>query len=264
MGESDLFSNEENVRVLIDAWTLMVGRLPGSMIDHSGGVASMFGQVDLPFLNISAPDRPTTGAQDFRGIVTLIGKRAAQCPHPSLVALCEPWIPSDWEAILKEQAYTLALNMTGMAAEQLLPPRRPAPALKFRRVTDDSTARDIAMVNAHAYGMSPESFECICNTHLWHADTFGFVGYSEGRAVTTAAVFPVAGTRYVAFVATLPDANGKGYAEAVMRKAIQEAESAMGAVRLTLHASDAGRPLYSSMGFESGARVMLMMEGAGH
>jgi len=145
-----------------------------------------------------------------------------------------------------------------MAADRLLPPRRALPELAFRRVSDETTARDLAMINAQAYGIPAELFECMCNLHLWHADSYGYVGYADGKALTSAAAFPVAGTMYIAFVATVPEAHGKGYAESVMRHSIEQAGSAMGALRMTLHASDMGRPVYQAMGFEPGARVMLL------
>jgi GNAT superfamily N-acetyltransferase len=115
------------------------------------------------------------------------------------------------------------------------------------------------MINAQAYEMPTELFECICNLHLWHNDSFGYVGYANGRAVSCAATFPAGGTVYVAFVATLPGEHGKGYAEAVMRHAIESGRKAKSCSRITLHASDMGYPLYRSMGFESGARVILLM-----
>src|ERR1043166_2807206 len=49
-----MMSNEENVGVLIDAWKLMVGRLPDARIEQAGGIATMFGHVPMPFFNLSA------------------------------------------------------------------------------------------------------------------------------------------------------------------------------------------------------------------
>ncbi len=218
----------------------------------------MFGNVPLPFLNVSAPDHPLANAEDLRSILALAKERARACEHGTLLALCDAWAPEDWKRVAAEEGFAVALNMTGMAADQLLPARRALPELEFRRVSDETTARDLAMINAHAYGMSLELFECLCNLHLWHEDSYGYVGYAGGRAVTAASTFPAAGTVYVAFVATMPDAHGKGCAEAVMRKAIEQGRQAMGLTRLTLHASDMGRPLYQAMGFGSGASVVLL------
>ena len=251
-------SNEETVDLLIKAWKLMVGRLPGSKIDHADGVATMFAHVPLPFLNVSVPDCPLANAEELRGALTLVRERAKTCKHGSLLALGESWVPAEWEQVAVEEGFAMALNMTGMAADYLLPPRRMLPELAFCRVSDETTARDLAMINAQAYGIPPELFECMCNLHLWHADSFGYIGYADGKSVTSAAAFPVAGTMYIAFVATVPEAHGKGYAEAVMRHAIEQAGPVMGAARMTLHASDMGRPVYRAMGFEAGARVMLL------
>jgi GNAT superfamily N-acetyltransferase len=253
-----MISNEETVEVLIEAWKLMVGRLPGAAIEHAKGVATMFANVPLPFLNLSMPDCPLPNAEDLRGALAVVGERAKSCEHGSLLALCEPFAPTEWEQVALEEGFAMALNMTGMAADHLLPPRRALPELAFRRVADETTARDLAMINAQAYGIPADLFECMCNLHLWHADSFGYVGYASEKAVTSAAAFPVCGTMYIALVATVPEVHGKGYAEAVMRHTIEQAGGAMGPARMTLHASDMGRPVYRAMGFESGARVMLL------
>jgi len=177
------------------------------------------------------------------------------CPHGSLIALCEPWMPENWQAIAAEEGFSLALNLTGMATARLLPARRSAPPLEFRQVQDDDTARDLAGVNSQAYGMTMELWECICNTRLYPETTCAFVAYRDGIAISTAATLPVHDDLYVAFVATLPGEHGKGYAEAVMRHAIEQGQTRMGARRMILHASDAGQPLYRSMGFQAGCRV---------
>jgi len=52
--------------------------------------------------------------------------------------------------------------------------------------------------------------------------------------------------------------HGKGYAEAVMRHAAEQAQAAMGFERIVLHASDMGRPVYAAMGFEGTTRVALI------
>ncbi len=251
----------DNVRILIEAWKLMVSRLPGSTVQHEAGVASMFGQVPLSFLNISAQDHPLLTVADLRAALTLMRDRAKSCQHRSLIALCEEWLPAGWERTAAEEGYKLALNMTWMTANRLLPPRRPAnPILEFRRVSDDATARDLAIINAHAYGMELNLFECICNMQLWlpQNSSYGYVGYVDRRAVTSAATYSVGGTAYVAFVATMPDSHGKGYAEAVMRHAIEQGSASMNLTELTLHASDMGRPLYQSMGFEPGGKTPLL------
>jgi ribosomal protein S18 acetylase RimI-like enzyme len=174
-----------------------------------------------------------------------------------MIALCENWLPQNGQMVAAEEGFTFALFVTGMAADELLPARRAPPELEYRRVQDEATARDLATINALAYGMPTEMWEGMCNLQLWQPDSYGYVGYKSGRAVSCAAALPVDGAMYIALVATLPQEHGKGYAEAVMRKAIEQAQSEMGKQRIILHASDMGQPLYRSMGFDTGGRISL-------
>ena len=247
-------TSDENVGLLIEAWKLMVGRLPGGVNTEADGVATMCANVALPFFNLSTPERRVADGAGLRQLIEVAKGRAAACDHTSLLVLTEDWVPQDWEALSAEYGLGIMMNLTGMAAEELLPLRRSAPEIELRRVTDEAGARDLATVNALAYGMPPEMFECISNMHIWQEDSYGYVAYVDGRAVTAAATLPVGGTIYVALVATLPEARGKGYAEAVMREAISHA----GAGRITLHASDAGLPVYRAMGFAPGGRMMIL------
>jgi GNAT superfamily N-acetyltransferase len=130
--------------------------------------------------------------------------------------------------------------------------------LDIVRVTSDALARDLATLNAHAYHMPVDGFECISNMRLWHSDSYGYVGYLDGKPVSCAAVFPVLGTVYVALVATSPEARGKGYAERVMRYAVTQGQQAMGTNHTTLHATDMGLPVYRAMGYIPGPRLLFL------
>jgi predicted acetyltransferase len=55
-------------------------------------------------------------------------------------------------------------------------------------------------------------------------------------------------------VATQPDAQCYGYAEAVMRHSLAEASKATGLQRSILHATDSGRSIYLRMGYRDTAR----------
>ncbi len=260
---SDAVADGDNVRMLVDAWTLMVGRLPTSTLQRAHGVASVFGHVPLSFLNVSILDRPLTDPAAFRGAVETARTRAGTCRHSSLVALCTAWAPQGWAEMAAAAGLKPMLNMTGMAADALLPARRPAPAAELRLITDVGAASDLASVNAVAYGMKVEEFDCIANLHLWRERSFGVVAYADGRAAAAAATFVIGDRTYVAFVATLPDARGQGLAEAAIRRAVELAEAEAGPKRLWLHASDMGRPLYESMGFNAGASLPLLQFAAG-
>jgi GNAT superfamily N-acetyltransferase len=83
---------------------------------------------------------------------------------------------------------------------------------------------------------------------LWK-DMVGVVGLVDGMPVSTASVALIDEIAYVALVATHPDHQRKGYAEAVMRGALDESARVWGPRRTVLHATAAGQPVYRRMGY---------------
>jgi hypothetical protein len=253
--------NDETVKTFIDAWKLMTGRFTGSDFQVAGGVTSTFANVPLANLNFSFQARQAVDAADLRRMLQTMHQRAKACAHPSFIVLCQDWLPGDWPAIAADEGFALSLSTLGMAAETLSPVRRSVPELEYRRVSDAETARELAVVNAQAYavyGMPTAMWDCMGTMRLWHPDSYGYVGYVNGKAVAAAAAFPIDGAMYIAWVATVPEAHGRGYAEAVLRKAIENSQVGTGPQRLVLHASVMGEPLYRSMGFQAGGKLQLL------
>jgi ribosomal protein S18 acetylase RimI-like enzyme len=251
---------DESVHLMIDAWKTFVGRMPRGRVTQSDGVVTALANVELPFLNMCLHDSAMEDLDDLHRRLDLCVRRAADCPFPWLLAVCEEWAPAGWEAALERHGLAPAMPLVGMAADKLKPPRRPLPELEYRRVDDVDLARNIAELNMHAYGLPLEMADCISNMHLWAEDSHGYVGFVDGRPVTCSASFPVNGTVYIGFVATHPDEHRKGYAEAVMRHSIEKGFEATGFTRTTLHATEAGFPLYEAMGYHSQARFTVISE----
>jgi hypothetical protein len=248
----------DTIRLIADAWKAMAGRLPSSIIQEADGVASCMANVPLFFLNASILLRPAATIDELQAQLDVAAKLAAGCEHPRGVIVREDWMPSGWESVMQKAGLVPVLPMTDMEAFELLPPRREPAKLDIRRVENDKMARDLAILNAHAYDVPAELFECICNMHLWQPDSYGYVGYIDGNPVSCAAAFPVNGTVYLALVATEPEEQGKGYAASVVRHTITQGQKAMGTLHTTLHATDMGFPIYSAMGYKPGPRVIFV------
>jgi GNAT superfamily N-acetyltransferase len=247
-----------SVPLFSDAWTLMVGRLPLPHIEDADGVVSCFGNVPLFFLNLSIVGRPAANHDELRAFLRTSARRAAACPYPSGLVLRQDWLPAGWEALVEEASLAPMVPMTSMETDELHPARYRPPTLDIRRVADDAMARDLAQLNAAAYHMPAEAFDCIANMRLWHADSYACVGYVGGTPVSCAAAFPVRGTVYIALVATAPAEQGKGYGEAVTRHAVIQGRYAMRTTRTALHASDMGLPVYRRMGYQPGPRMVIL------
>jgi hypothetical protein len=82
-----------------------------------------------------------------------------------------------------------------------------------------------------------------------------FVGRVDGGAVTAATSIVGGGVNHVEFVATVPDARGRGYGEAVTWAATLAAPE----LPAMLVATDMGRPVYERMGYVALLRWTFLM-----
>ena len=253
-------TDHETARLYVNAWRLMVPRLPSGTVQEVDGVIATLGNVELSFLNCFFAEGPLVDGKELRRRLTTAKSLAMSSVHPWFFALCDDWLPQGWESVVESEGLAVALSLTGMTSDGLRPPRRSLPHLEFRRVEDEATARHIAEVNAFAYSMPLEVVECICNLHLWKPDSYGYVAYIDGEPVACSSSFPVDDTVYVGFVATHPDHQRRGYAEAVMRHSITRGMEGMGLSRTSLHATEAGRPLYEAMGYEGNGLFHLVAQ----
>ncbi len=248
----------EAVDSLVDAWSVMARRFPTGRVERIDGVTLPWADVPLPFLNFGVVDSPCADASELRRRLDALRAHLAGAEHPWFGAVCEPWAPGDWRDVVADAGLHVAITITGMVAERLLPPRRPPPPLALRRVDDARGRRAVAELNNLAYELPDGMCDAVADASFWPDDMVGAVGAVDGVDVCTASVFPAAGTRYVALVATHPDHHRKGYAAHVMRHALQEAHAVLGLERSILHATDAGRPVYAAMGYEDTARIALL------
>lgn len=72
----------DTVQLFVDAWKLMVGRLPLPTIKEDDGVVSCFGNVPLIFLNLSIVERPAETDDELRIFLNTAVRHAAICKYP--------------------------------------------------------------------------------------------------------------------------------------------------------------------------------------
>lgn len=250
-------STNDMVRTLVEAWGFMTAQYPGHLHATDGALAVTLSQTNCAFFNLVTIERPVADLAVLSSTLSDARRYRATCPHDALLLVCPEWLPEGGGEVLAEHQLTLFMKMWGMSADRLLPPRRPAPSLDFRLVTDEAGGLDIGLVNAAAYDSSPETMAVTGAIPAWSGHSYGIVGYEDGRAVTSTLSFVTGEMIYIAMVATLPGLHGRGYAEAAMRRAIAEAQDAAGERQLWLHATEMGRPVYKAMGFAEGALLEL-------
>jgi GNAT superfamily N-acetyltransferase len=161
-------------------------------------------------------------------------------------------------SVLSHARFAATADMEGMAGE--VPPFA-VPAhhtLRFVRITDRTDARGAEVRSEWA------ALKCVAYDYplawgralgearsLWRGDAVGFVAYEGDRPVSTATALILDDCLYLSGVATAPDARGKGYAEAVVRRTLQTAYELTGIRRTVLHTTAAGRSLYERLGYHT-------------
>jgi predicted GNAT family acetyltransferase len=84
---------------------------------------------------------------------------------------------------------------------------------------------------------------------------YAYIGLENGVPVSAAATVETNGCLFLALVATAPEAQRKGYADATVRKALFEGAKATGLTRTVLHATMAGAPVYERIGYRRVATI---------
>ena len=81
------------------------------------------------------------------------------------------------------------------------------------------------------------------------------LGCEGNRPVSVASAVVNDGIIFLALVTTPAGAKHKGYAEVVVRHALQAVKEAIGLSRTVLHATDAGLPIYRRVGYHETCRI---------
>ncbi len=242
-------SNAQFYRV----WKKLGGKFASNEALELPGVTISWPGAKWPMLNVVGLSCPVADPAELEAKVAQSVSYAKTKPVMGMFVACIEWLPPDPEgknaAIFREHGLELGLTLRGMVAYHLLPSRRTPPELEYRRVASLETRRAFADLNAIGYNAPLEFGREVSDLDGFWDEAFAYVGYKNGRAVTTAATYVEDNSLYVGWVATLPTARRNGYAEAVMRHSLEEAAWSTGLSRTVLHATELGYPVYRAMGY---------------
>jgi hypothetical protein len=242
-----------SVRQFTEAWKILCARFPGHARHEEDGVACIFSGSPIAFFNVAF----VMGRDVTAGALADRARRAADWAGARgvpwmLVVTQEALAPGvDAPAALDGGGLAPVMTLTGMLADEVAPLATVPAGLELEVPRDDAGCAAVVAVNAAAYGMDlAEGGEVLGHAAFW-SDKFPVVGRVGGRAVSCSATFVVDGHRYVAWVATEPGEQRKGYADAAMRRSLEVAAAVHGELPSVLHATDAGKPVYERMGYRT-------------
>jgi ribosomal protein S18 acetylase RimI-like enzyme len=250
------------IRQILGAWKIMSAGCSDARCVEAEGAEYVFSGLPIPFFNVVVPTELGISASRL----SQIGSEACAFAQetglpwlfvPTLEALNED---VDAEAALSQCGLVPTMGMTAMIAEKISDEQRRPDGLEIIIPSTDDTCREIVHLNSAAYGMDlSSSLNLLGSADFWTGHTPA-VGLADGIPVSTASVLHVEGLRYVALVATPPQHQRRGFADAVMRHALQVSAEKLGETRTLLHATDAGRPVYERMGYRAVASTPIYME----
>jgi GNAT superfamily N-acetyltransferase len=230
-----------------------------------------FSGVPIPFFNVATVTGAALSTERLQAAAEQARAWAADKGVPWLLLVTSEALDSDADAAtaLEEKNYATVMVLTGMLASEVGRAERVPEGLDLKLAAEPGTCESVLNINAVAYGMSFDVGQPVWGVPSFWQDHVGVVGSVDGEAVSCAAIFEVEGHHYVAMVATLPDRQRKGYADAAMRYALEAARQRWGALPTFLHATDAGRPVYERMGYKAVSTHFVAMDkalldGSGH
>ena len=239
-------------------WKTLTQNLPGVDLTERQGAAIRWADHSFSFWNgiflTEELDQAALSAHLQEAARYMRQKRQS-----GLLWLCEELLSDSARAslprLLQEAQLEFALPVTGMAGE-IFPLQTPAHStLRLERVTSQAMLQNYIDINCEAYGFPLSSGESALDADAW-LNAYAYVGYEGDRAVTAAAAIGNEGCLFLALVATRAEARGKGYAEAVVRQALQAGHEATALTRTILHATDAGFPVYKRVGYYKTASIL--------
>jgi GNAT superfamily N-acetyltransferase len=234
---------------------------PGAELYDGDGIAMCWAGSPLIFFNTFFLTEHVADPAELKRHLHAAAEFMRAKPQAGMFFICDDYLADQvrpqLDAAIVDAGLAPAMETIGMVGDFLSFDRSVKYSdLHFRRVTDEETLRSFADVNSDAYGLPLELMRGgLEGSALWKEHAFCYVGYHDGKAVSTAAVMESEGHLYVAFVATRPEAHRRGFAAATMRRALEAAHEATGLHRTSLHATQVAIPVYERMGYRRVTRV---------
>jgi ribosomal protein S18 acetylase RimI-like enzyme len=242
---------------LLEALRFFGQARPDAEIRDLPGLSLIFCGLNYAAFNAALQARPING--DIGELSRLIDVSAEQFDARSLrwtYWLCDDFIHQtqrrEATRVFKRHGMRQLTEAPGMYTDRLKPVTHPLPVLDVRPVADEATRHAFADVMSTAFEIPHSvSLSVYGSPHAWRGSFEGYVGYANGRAVTTAAAVITGDVIGLYSVATLPQHRRLGFAEAIMRNVIEDAQRSRSVSRMVLQATSSGFSLYEAMGYRT-------------
>ena len=219
------------------------------------GVAVIYCGLDYAAFNAAVMSQPIRG--DSAALERSIERPATHFENRKLrwsYWYCDEYVGRAFtrraKSLLEQHGMVELTDAPGMITDRLSRPTRDLPAIEVRAVADQVTRSAFAQITSIAFDV-PWSIcrEVYGAERAWRGSFRGFVAYVNGTAVSTTAAVVAGDAAGIYSVGTLPGFRNRGYAEALMRKVLEQIREEAGIDRTVLQSTRSGFHLYSRMGY---------------
>ncbi|UUM26657.1 GNAT family N-acetyltransferase [Acinetobacter colistiniresistens] len=222
------------------------------------GIAMRWEDSKFPFSNAAFLTNEISDSTILKQRLETVVARMKKKENGGLLNICNDLITGEaatsFDQILKDVGLAYVMPLNGMAGDILPLEPKPIKGLEIKRVTTTSEFNDFSDMNCLAYGFDI-AWGRTGLGNVWIDNAYSFVGYVDNQPVCAASTAQIDNVLYLALVATLPNAQRKGYSEAIVRHALIEGHKATGLKRTLLHATPAGAPVYERIGYYKSANI---------
>ena len=158
----------------------------------------------------------------------------------------------------KRAGLHLSSEMPAMVADELPPSSVGNGDLEIRPVNNLATLREFCNIGSSCFSVPLDWFEEIFNdTGRFHGPLSGWIGYYEGKPVSSVATVESGEVVGIYNLATRMAYRERGFGETLMRYAITETFTKAGKKPLVLQSTRQGLRLYQRLGFRSVGRILV-------
>jgi GNAT superfamily N-acetyltransferase len=164
------------------------------------------------------------------------------------------WVPQhdrEGPALLARAGHKLDGEPTAMAMELDRFERKPAPEVE---IDDEPDPRELGRLNDRAYGFDGDQFAYALDRRP--PGMYQYVAIADGVAASCLGAIDHGRDCGIYFVATAPEARGRGLATELMARALMDAR-ARGCQTTSLQSTRMGQPIYARLGYHDLGQLQL-------
>lgn len=229
------------------AWELIARSRKDGVVVKEDSLSFSIAGIPFPMFNVAFPDRPPQSIQELLQFKDQALEKFREHQVEGMLTLPSSWIPRGGVTALEEAGMKQDFKVMGMRTARLNDPVRPAPVI--RQVSGDAATELIARVNAVAYGIPKEMESAIRLPGLWQGNVRAYAVFENQDPIAVGASVIQDSICYIMWMATVEKARGKGYAQAIVSRAWNDAREKDLARMTVLHATQMGRPVYHKLGY---------------